>query len=68
MSKLGRIGSILSLTCLVTVSFAAVRSGAETTKPFVVASTLDGKTVLPHRIVWRGAQSCRLRRSRSWNS
>jgi hypothetical protein len=54
MSKLGRIGSILSLTCLVTVSFAAVRSGAETTKPFVVASTLDGKTVLPHRIVWRG--------------
>jgi hypothetical protein len=32
----------------------AVCSGAETAPPFLVASTLDGKTVLPHRIVWRG--------------
>jgi len=54
MSKFARIASSLGLTCLVAVSFAAVRSGAETTQPFVVASTLDGKTVLPHRIVWRG--------------
>jgi len=46
MSKLARIASSLGLTCLVAVSFAAVRSGAETTQPFVVASTLDGKTDL----------------------
>jgi hypothetical protein len=54
MSKLAQIASSLGLTCLVAVSFAAVCSGAETAPPFLVASTLDGKTVLPHRIVWRG--------------
>ena len=53
MSISARIASSLGLTCLVAVSFAAVRSGAET-QPFVVTSTLDGKTVLPHRILWRG--------------
>jgi hypothetical protein len=54
MSKLARIGSSVGLACLVAVSFAAVRSAAETTQPFPLASSLDGKTVLPHRIVWRG--------------
>ena len=54
MYTLARIACSLGLTCLVAVSVAAVRSGAETTQSFVVASTLDGKTVLPHRIVWRG--------------
>jgi hypothetical protein len=28
--------------------------GATPTKPFKIASTLDGKTVLPHRIQWLG--------------
>ena len=54
MSKLARIGSSLGVACLVAVSFAAARSGAETTQQFVLTSTLDGKTVLPHRMVWRG--------------
>jgi hypothetical protein len=53
MSKPARVVFSLGLTCLVAVSFAAGWSGAETT-PFGLASTLDGKTVQPHRIVWRG--------------
>ena len=28
--------------------------GAAPTKPFKIASTLDGKTVLPHRLPWLG--------------
>ena len=54
MSTLARIALSFGLTCLVAASFTAVRSGAETTQPFVVNSTLDGKNVLPHRIRWRG--------------
>ena len=53
-APLVRIAISVGLTCLVAASLAAVGTGAETTQPFVVTSTLDGKTVLPHRIIWRG--------------
>jgi hypothetical protein len=42
------------LAILATVMLVAVATGiaASATKPFRVTSTLDGKTVLPHRIRW----------------
>ncbi len=56
-TSLARTTISVILTCLVAVSFAAVRGGAGTTQPFAVTSTLDGKNVLPHRIRWRGVPS-----------
>jgi hypothetical protein len=47
-----RIHGIVVLACLIAASSVAARNGAGGAQSFSVASTLDGKTVLPHRIHW----------------
>ena len=42
---------------LVTIVWLAPAGGATTDPPFKVTSTLDGQTVLPHRIRWLGFPS-----------
>ena len=54
---LSRTAAGVVLMCLVASSFAAASSGGETAPRFVVTSTLDGKSVLPHRIRWRAQPS-----------
>jgi hypothetical protein len=50
-----RLASMIA-TCLLVAAGAAVADGASG-PPFTVSSTLDGKTVLPHRIHWLGRTS-----------
>jgi len=57
ISLLSRTAAGVVLICLVAASLAAASSGGETARRFVVTSTLDGKSVLPHRIRWRAQPS-----------
>src|SRR5258705_10912688 len=53
MSARARRYGLVIVTCLIAASPATARSGGgEGAPPFGVTSTLDGKTVLPHRIHW----------------
>ena len=49
MTAHGKLVIVAALACLASVSTAAAISA---TQPFKFTSTLDGKTVLPHRIHW----------------
>ena len=47
-----RIHGMVVLACLIAASSVAARNRAGGAQSFSVASSLDGKTVLPHRIHW----------------
>jgi hypothetical protein len=52
MSMRSSVASVVLLAFVIAVTPAAARSRAGDAQSFSVASTLDGKTVLPHRIHW----------------